>query len=154
MEFEFDEVLDAKSGLIYDIYGTYECLDKVALRKASWGTHTDEEDHQFFDAEFRRLVVDFNMRERILIPYIVNLVHEDAGSAFRSILLFTAPRANYEMCANLWILIMERLKREGDVHAWPEINDFLRTNSGLVLQAEPVEPMPEKYEYSPAYLNW
>lgn len=156
MEFyyDFDEILDAKSGLIYDIYGTYECLDRDALRRASWVPRTDEEDHRFFNAEFRRLVIDFNMRERLLIPYIVNLVREDAGSTFNSLIHFIAPRIEFGMPVDLWIVIMEKLEREGDNAVWPEITDFLRANSGFVLQMEPAEPMPEKYRYTPAILEW
>ena len=152
--YDFDEVLDAKSGIIYAIYKMNNCLDYDALLRASWGPRTDEDDHRFFNAELRRLTIDFNMRERILIPYIVNLVREDCLDIFRSLLRFIAHRADYEMRINLWIVIMEKLEKEGDNAVWPEITDFLRANSGFVLQMEPAEPMPEKYEYTPAILEW
>ena len=99
---------------------------------------------EFSEGKLTRLVYNFELRERVLAPYLIKLVHEDKYNTFGKTLKFVAPRSTHVQRKELRRFIEEVIsdfpnnfdKARGI--CLRRVRNFISDHVGIDIQREPI----------------
>ena len=124
-DFDFDEVLDRKLTILYDIYRVTPVLDKNKLIKGSLWCNTAET-HEFAKGHLRAIVCYDWLREGYLFPHIINLIRDGEVEYVNDILFFSADFATEEQCNVLREQLKEIIENGYDAEADDVCKNLMR----------------------------